>query len=97
MTSGRRRAMTAAFMLAGARLNGTRDLRVLGQEYLDSGQSRPARNSRRRLAALGCRLWASTKAPRSAMWPAVCDQWAAGIADSREVGDHDPGAARPVD
>lgn len=36
MTPGRRRAMTVAFMPDGARFNGTRDLRALGAEYLDT-------------------------------------------------------------
>jgi ectoine hydroxylase-related dioxygenase (phytanoyl-CoA dioxygenase family) len=36
MTSGRRRAMTAAFMPDGMRFNGTRDVRVLGEKYLDT-------------------------------------------------------------
>ena len=33
MTPGRRRAMTVAFMPDGARFNGRRDVRVLGEEY----------------------------------------------------------------
>ena len=36
MTPGRRRAMTVAFMPDGVRYNGTRDLRALGAEYLDT-------------------------------------------------------------
>ena len=36
MTPGRRRAMTVAFMPDGARFNGTRDLRALGADYLDT-------------------------------------------------------------
>ena len=36
MTAGRRRAMTVAFMPDGARFNGTRDVRALGAEYLDT-------------------------------------------------------------
>lgn len=36
MTPGRRRAMTTAFMPAGIRFNGRRDVQVLGDEYLDS-------------------------------------------------------------
>ncbi len=36
MTAGRRRAMTVAFMPDGARFNGTRDVRTLGAEYLDT-------------------------------------------------------------
>lgn len=36
MTPGRRRAMTAAFMPDGVRFNGTRDVRVLGEQYLDT-------------------------------------------------------------
>jgi len=36
MTPGRRRAMTVAFMPDGVRFNGTRDVRVLGEEYLDT-------------------------------------------------------------
>ncbi len=36
MTSGRRRAMTAAFMPDRVRFNGTRDVRVLGESYLDT-------------------------------------------------------------
>jgi ectoine hydroxylase-related dioxygenase (phytanoyl-CoA dioxygenase family) len=36
MTPGRRRAMTAAFMPDGVRFNGRRDVRVLGDEYLDT-------------------------------------------------------------
>lgn len=36
MTPGRRRAMTTAFMPAGARYNGRRDTQVLGDAYLDT-------------------------------------------------------------
>lgn len=36
MTPGRRRAMTAAFMPDRVRFNGTRDVRVLGERYLDT-------------------------------------------------------------
>lgn len=36
MTSGLRRAMTVAYMPDGVRFNGTRDVRVLGEEYLDT-------------------------------------------------------------
>lgn len=36
MTPGRRRAFTVAFMPHGARFNGTRDVRSLGAEYLDT-------------------------------------------------------------
>ena len=36
MTPGRRRAMTTAFMPAGVRFNGRRDVGVLGEEYLDT-------------------------------------------------------------
>lgn len=36
MTSGRRRAYTVAFMPDGAPFNGTRDVRSLGVDYLDS-------------------------------------------------------------
>jgi phytanoyl-CoA hydroxylase len=36
MTPGRRRAMTAAFMPDHVRFNGTRDVRVLGEQYLDT-------------------------------------------------------------
>lgn len=36
MTAGRRRAMTVAFMPDGVRFDGTRDVRSLGAEYLDT-------------------------------------------------------------
>lgn len=36
MTSGRRRAYTVAFMPDGVRFNGTRDVRSLGVDYLDT-------------------------------------------------------------
>ena len=36
MTPGRRRAMTVAFMPDGVRFNGTRDVRILGEEYASS-------------------------------------------------------------
>jgi hypothetical protein len=36
MTSGRRRAMTAAFMPDGVRYNGRRDVRALSESYLDT-------------------------------------------------------------
>jgi phytanoyl-CoA hydroxylase len=36
MTAGRRRAMTAAFMPDGVRFNGRRDVRVLGEHYIDT-------------------------------------------------------------
>jgi len=36
MTSGRRRAFTVAFMPDGARFDGTRDVRSLGEDYLDT-------------------------------------------------------------
>lgn len=36
MTPGRRRAMTVAFMPDGVRFNGTRDVRALGEKYLDT-------------------------------------------------------------
>lgn len=36
MTSGRRRAMTVAFMPDRVRFNGRRDVRALGEEYLDT-------------------------------------------------------------
>jgi len=36
MTAGRRRAMTVAFMPDGVRFNGTRDVRALGEEYIDT-------------------------------------------------------------
>ena len=36
MTPGRRRAMTAAFVPDGVRFNGRRDVRVLGDAYLDT-------------------------------------------------------------
>lgn len=36
MTPGRRRAITAAFMPGGVRYDGTRDVRTLGADYLDT-------------------------------------------------------------
>jgi phytanoyl-CoA hydroxylase len=45
MTPGRRRAMTAAFMPDRVRFNGRRDVRVLGERYLDTlAEGDPLRN-----------------------------------------------------